>query len=157
MRDADSDPGGRPPDYRPEFAAQARKLCMLGATDFELAEFFEVSTRTIHRWKNTQAKFCRAVKAGKACADERVERALFSRAVGYSYESEKVFQYQGGLVRAAIVEHVPPDPGAALNWLKHRRPKAWRDKPDPGGPDADAIPVITRIERVIVDVPRGDQ
>lgn len=32
---------GRPTKYRPEFAEQARKLCLLGATDKELADFFE--------------------------------------------------------------------------------------------------------------------
>jgi hypothetical protein len=32
---------GRPSLYRDEFAEQARKLCLLGATDRDLAEFFE--------------------------------------------------------------------------------------------------------------------
>ena len=31
---------GRPTDYKPEFADQARKLCELGATDQELGDFF---------------------------------------------------------------------------------------------------------------------
>jgi len=32
---------GRPPKYKSEFAAQAQKLCLLGATDKDLAEFFD--------------------------------------------------------------------------------------------------------------------
>ncbi|MBV8474091.1 MAG: helix-turn-helix domain-containing protein [Hyphomicrobiales bacterium] len=119
---------GRPTEYRPEKAEQARKLCELGATDFELASFFEVSVMTIHRWRNTFPEFCEAVKAGKAHLDDRVERSLYQRAVGYSFESEKVFQFQGQIVRAKTVEHVPPDPGAAMNWLKNRRSDTWRDK-----------------------------
>lgn len=119
---------GHPTDYEDEFAEQAEKLCRLGATDYELADFFGVSTRTIYRWKNTQEKFCQAVVVGKEKADERVERALFNRAVGYSFESEKVFQFQGDIVRAETVEHVPPDPGAAMNWLKNRKPADWREK-----------------------------
>lgn len=121
-------PAGRPSDYQGEFAEQAAKLCALGATDFELADFFGVDTRTIYRWKNTYDEFCQAVICGKDKADERVERALFNRAVGYSFESEKVFQHQGAIIRADVVEHVPPDPGAAMNWLKNRKPDDWRDK-----------------------------
>jgi hypothetical protein len=119
---------GRPSAFRADFVEQARKLCALGATDFELGEFFKVDTSTIYRWKNTNAKFCEAVKVGKEKADDRVERSLFNRAVGYSFESEKVFQFQGQIVRAKTVEHVPPDPGAAFNWLKNRRGDVWRDK-----------------------------
>ena len=119
---------GRPTDYRPEFAEQAAKLCALGATDYEIADFFGVNTSTIYRWRNVHEQFCEAVRAGKERSDERVERALFNRAVGYSFESEKVFQHQGEIIRAPTVEHVPPDPGAAMNWLKNRNPDTWRDK-----------------------------
>lgn len=138
-------PVGRPAAFRPEFAEQAKKLCRLGATDFELAEFFGVDTRTIYRWKNSEAEFCQGVVAGKESADDRVERALFNRAVGYSFESEKVFQFQGEVVRAGIVEHVPPDPSAAMNWLKNRKPDVWRDKFDhehTGKDGAALIPII---------------
>lgn len=137
--------GGRPTAYRDEYAAQAEKLCRLGATDMELADFFGVDTRTIYRWKNVHEAFCQAVKVGKDKADERVERALYNRAVGYSYESEKVFQFQGAVVRAPIVEHVPPDPGAAFNWLKNRKPEEWRDKSEhelSGKDGAPLVPVI---------------
>jgi hypothetical protein len=142
---------GRPTDYKPEYAGQAAKLCALGATDYELAEFFGVDTRTIYRWKNTHDDFCQAVTCGKDRADERVERALFNRAVGYTFESEKVFQFQGVIVRAPTVEHVPPDPGAAKLWLTNRRPDEWRDKIDHSlsGPDGGPIPVSV-VERVIV-------
>lgn len=121
-------PAGRPTDYKPELAAQAQKLCALGATDIELASFFEVSTATIYRWRNLHSEFCEAVVVGKDAADDRVERAFYNRAVGYTFESEKVFNYQGEIVRADTFEHVAPDAGAALNWLKNRRPDKWRDK-----------------------------
>ena len=121
-------PRGRPSAYKPEFAEQAAKLCELGATDYELAKFFKVNTATIYRWRNSIPEFCKAVTCGKAMADARVERALYNRAVGYSFESEKVFQNRGKVVRAATVEHVPPDPAAAMNWLKNRKPENWRDK-----------------------------
>ena len=72
--------------------------------------------------------FSEAVIAGKDKADARVERALFGRAVGYTHESEKVFMNKGKIVRAKVTEHVPADTGAALNWLKNRKPDAWREK-----------------------------
>lgn len=136
---------GRPTVYKAEYAKQAAKLCELGATDFELAKFFEVDTSTIYRWKNTEAEFCKAVIVGKEKADDRVERALFNRAVGYSFESEKVFQFQGAVVRAPTTEHIPPDAGAAMNWLKNRRADKWRDKVDhehTGKDGAALVPII---------------
>lgn len=120
--------GGRPTKYKPEYAEQARKLCELGATDYELADFLKVDTVTIHRWRHAHVEFCNAVIAGKDFWDDRVERALYNRAVGYTFESEKLFNYQGEIVRAQTTEHVPPDVGAAMNWLKNRRPDKWREK-----------------------------
>lgn len=119
---------GRPSEYKPEYAKQAAKLCSLGATDIELADFFSVNTATIYRWRNVHEDFCEAVTCGKEKADERVARALYNRAVGYTFESEKVFQFQGEIVRAPTIEHVPPDPSAAKLWLTNRRPEDWREK-----------------------------
>lgn len=133
---------GRPSEYREQYAVQAAKLCQLGATDMELADFFEVDTRTIYRWRNEHDEFCQAVIAGKEKADERVQRALFNRAVGYTFESEKVFQHQGEIIRAPTREHVPPDPGAAMNWLKNRRPDEWRDKQQHEHTGKDGAPLV---------------
>lgn len=130
---------GRPSAYQPEFVQEAEKLCKLGATDFELADFFGVDTRTIYRWKHEHEEFCQAVIAAKEFADERVARSFYNRAVGYTFESEKVFQSQGEIVRASILEHVPPDPGAAFNWLKNRQPDKWRDRAEFTGKDGAAL------------------
>lgn len=119
---------GRPPKYNADFAEQAAKLCNLGATDEDLADFFGVSVRTVIRWKSEHEEFCQALKAGKEAADDRVERSLYQRAVGYSFDSEKVFNHRGEIVRAKTREHCPPDTTAAIFWLKNRRPDLWRDK-----------------------------
>jgi hypothetical protein len=120
-------PGGRPPKYKAEYVDQARMLMRLGATDREVAQFFKVDPVTIYRWSLQHPKFCKALRVGKGPADDRVERSFYNRAVGYSYDSEKVFQYEGVPVIVPIVEHVPPDTGAALSWLKNRRPQKWRE------------------------------
>ena len=104
------------------------KLCQLGATDMELAEFFKTDVRTIYRWKHDHDNFCQALIVGKEPLDDSAERSLYQRAVGYSFNSEKIYQFQGSIIRAETIEHVPPDPGAALLWLKNRRGDKWRDK-----------------------------
>ncbi len=119
---------GRPSAYQKKFAKQAEELCMHGATDMELAEFFKVDVRTIYNWKHSHPDFFQALKVGKDALDDRVERSLYQRAVGYSFDSEKVFHFQGMITRAPVIEHVPPDPGAALSWLKNRRGEKWREK-----------------------------
>ena len=114
--------------YKPEFVDQAREMCRLGATDEELAEHFEVCVRTIYRWRNTHEAFAEAVVVGKEHADARVERALYSRAVGCSVERTKVFKHAGDPdpVYATSRHHLPPDPMAALAWLRVRQPKKWQ-------------------------------
>jgi len=140
---------GRPSKYDPLFAAQAGKLCELGATDMEIAEFLNVALSTFYLWRHTHPDFSEAVRAGKERADDRVERALYNRAVGYTFETEKVFQFQGEIVRAPTREHVPPDPGAAMNWLKNRKPDTWRDKIDHTIGNPDGSPLQERSPREI--------
>jgi hypothetical protein len=124
--------------YQPEFADQARQMCQQGATDEELADHFEVCVRTIYRWRNTHEEFAEAVVAGKDHADDRVERALYSRAVGCSVTRTKVFKHAGdpNPVYATYTHHLPPDTNAALQWLRVRRPKKWgihaEDEGNPG-------------------------
>ena len=117
----------RPSKFKAEYVSQATKLCQLGATDEEVAAFFDISARTLYRWQAEHPELCQALKIGKVEADERVKRSLYHRAVGYTFASEKVFQYQGVIVRADTTEHVPPDTTAAIFWLKNRDPENWRD------------------------------
>lgn len=118
---------GRPTKYKVEYAAVAAALCKRGATDFELAEEFGVSTSTIWRWSVQHDDFWSAIHTAKGAWDDRIERSVAQRAAGYTYHSEKVFMFQGEVVRASIVEHVPADMGAAKMWLTNRRPDKWRE------------------------------
>ncbi len=134
---------GAPSSYKPEFVEQARKLCALGATDVDLGDFFGVRRQTIWDWGLRHEDFADALKAGKAAADERVARSLYHRAVGYTFDSEKVFQFQGAVVRAPIREHVPPDTTAAIFWLKNRRKDEWRDRQEHELTGKDGGPIKT--------------
>lgn len=121
---------GRPTSFKPEYSDQASKLCLLGATDVEIADFFKVDVRTVYRWQNQHPEFCQALKVAKSQADERVERSLYHRATGYTFDAVKIFMPASALepVYAPYREHVPPDTTAMIFWLKNRRPDAWRDK-----------------------------
>lgn len=118
---------GHPTAYKPEYCGQASKLCLLGATDAELASFFEVATRTIYRWQAEFPEFCQALKVAKSEADLRVERSLYHRAVGYEHEAVKIMAVAGEVVKVPYIEHVPPDTTAMIFWLKNRQSEKWRD------------------------------
>lgn len=133
---------GRPTLYRDEYVEQARKLCNLGATDSDLADFFGVNTTTIWRWQNEHEEFCNALKLGKETADNRVERSLYHKANGYSFPAVKIFMPAGAdePVYAPYTEHVPPDTTACIFWLKNRQRDKWRDRVEAdGGADGRVI------------------
>lgn len=123
-------PAGRPSKYKPEFAAQAAKLCQLGATDAQIADFFEVAISTIALWKVKYKEFSDAIKVPKEEADERVEQSLYRRALGYEHDEVDIRVVGGEIVETPIRKHYPPDSTAMIFWLKNRKPGEWRDKTD---------------------------
>lgn len=94
---------GRPTLYLPEYDEQARKLCLLGATDEEMATFFEVCEATIQNWKAAHPGFIASIKAGREVADMNVAEKLYNKAMN-------------------------DDTTAQIFWLKNRRSKNWRDR-----------------------------
>lgn len=119
---------GRPSGYDPAYAQQVKELAQNGATEREIAKFLDVSENTLRNWSHRYVDMFVALKQGKEAQNDRVERALYHRAVGYTYDSEKIFQFKGEPVVVPCVEHVPPSESAATFWLKNRRPKEWKDK-----------------------------
>ena len=91
--------------FRDAFPEQARNLCLLGAIDRDLAEAFEVSERTINRWKRQYPDFAAALKSGKAAADGDVAKALYEKAV------------EGNMTAISF-------------WLRNRWPELWRERRD---------------------------
>lgn len=135
----------RPSKFKQEFITQAEKLCKLGATDIEVADFFEVDVRTLYRWKGENELFCQALKAGKAESDDRVERSLFARATGYEHNEVDIRVVDHAIVQTPVRKYYPPDTTAAIFWLKNRKPGEWRDKTD-----------VAHTVRTLTDMTDGD-
>lgn len=119
--------GGRPSKYRPEFAQQAKKLCELGATDAQLADFFEVSVSTINLWKINYPEFSESISVPKEIADARVEQSLYRRAMGYEHDEMDIRVVNGEIVETPIRKYYPPDATSMIFWLKNRKPADWRE------------------------------
>jgi len=66
-----------------------------------------VAVSTFCEWKTRFPEFAEALKSGKEVADFHVENALYEKAVS-------------------------GDVTAMIFWLKNRKPKQWRDRPDAG-------------------------
>jgi hypothetical protein len=153
-------PRGRPSSYRDEYAERAYKLCLLGATDAEMVDFFEVAESTLNLWKHEHPEFSESIMRGKRTADANVAERLYQRALGYSHDAVKIFMPAGASepVYAAYTEHYPPDTQAASLWLRNRQPAKWRDKQEhqhTGDPNAP-IHTVSRIELVPVEPRRRD-
>jgi hypothetical protein len=123
-------PAGRPTKYKVEYVEQAEKLCALGLTDVELANFFGVSEVTLNAWKAKHPEFLKSLRVGKDHADVRVERSLYHRAIGYNHPEDKIFNDNGKALVVPTTKHYPPDTTAAIFWLKNRKQAEWRDKQD---------------------------
>jgi hypothetical protein len=134
---------GRPTDYKVEYNEQAYKLSLLGHTDKDLAQFFEVAESTINNWKIDYPEFLESIKNGKENADAKVAESLYRRATGQVKVTEETESEKGLYV---TTKELPPDTTAAIFWLKNRQRKAWTDttKHEHTGEDGAPIGVVFR-------------
>lgn len=120
--------GGRPTEYKEEYSERVYKLCLLGAIDKDIADFFDVVEQTINGWKKKHPEFLESIRKGKAEADANVAKSLYERAMGYDHEDTHVSNYQGAITLTKLRKRYPPDTAAAIFWLKNRKSDDWRDK-----------------------------
>jgi len=151
---------GRPSKYKEEYNEQAYKLCLLGATDAKLADFFDVTEQTINNWKIEFPEFFESLKKGKVIADATIAEGLYNRAKGavinvqqaiklkdsqFNSEGRKISEEERIEV-VDLIQEVPPDTAAGIFWLKNRNPEMWRDKREyndnPEGNDEIEIRVV---------------
>lgn len=128
MKKASKKKGGKPSLFKEEYISQVYKLCMLGATDNELADFFNVTETTINNWKIEFPPFFESLTRGKTMADADMAVSLYKRGMGYSHPEVHVSSYMGEITLTELTKHYPPETGAAFLWLKNRQPKKWKDK-----------------------------
>lgn len=119
---------GAPTKYKDEYSEQVYKLCLMGAIDEQLADFFDVCVDTINEWKKVHTEFSESIKRGKQFADAEIANSLFHRAKGYEHPDVDLKMYEGQIIETKLTKHYPPDTTAAIFWLKNRQPKEWRDK-----------------------------
>ena len=168
--------GGAPSKYDPAYNEQVYKLCLLGATDKEIADFFSVVESTINLWKKEHPEFSESIKKGKVIADAEVAYSLNKRAKGYQYDEityEKIGDgeslvevgedgmstiKQDKFKKKVVTKEVPPDVAAGNIWLKNRRGKVakeaqrWADKHEltgeGGGPiELEIKPDLTKLSK----------
>lgn len=125
--------GGRPSSFKEEYLDLAYKFALLGATDKQMAYFFDVSEVTLNAWKKEYPEFLKSLKKGKDLADAEVAKALYHRAKGYSHPEIDIKMYMGEIIETPITKHYPPDTGACMAWLKNRQPDKFRDRVDDNG------------------------
>ena len=90
-----------------------------GLTDEQIANNIGITPSTLYAWKGKFSEISEALKKGKEIVDIEVENALLKRAKN------------GRITKiVTVTKEVPPDVGAAAMWLKNRKPKVWRDRPE---------------------------
>jgi transposase-like protein len=138
---------GRPTKYKPEYDDQARRLCLLlGATNEQLAEYFDVNPDTVYEWMNTYPSFSESIKEGKLSADATVAASLFKRATGYTGKKVVTASAEGKITDTQTVDdYIGPDTAACRFWLNNRQSAAWRDKSTQEHTGANGGPIAATI------------
>ena len=114
-------------EYHPQYATS---FCLLGATNEDLAQRFEISVGELKLWMQRHPEFLTAIREGREWADENVAKSLYRSAIGYSHPETKVF-YDSDLkeiVTQQITKHYPPNNVSIIFWLKNRQRDRWKDR-----------------------------
>jgi hypothetical protein len=125
------------------------RLCILGMTNEELAEHYDVKYETWSQWCNSKSKtykpaLTEVIAAGREDIAARVADRLVQRALGYKHKAKKFFydSQSGEVVSQEYIEHYPPSEQAAMFILKNKRPQDWKEKQIIEGPNGSAASVV---------------
>ena len=130
--------------YKPEYVDLVESMMSRGATYKTLAEAFGVCEDTIGRWKNQHPEFGAALETGSLNANQEVAASLYRMAIGYTYQEERsiwvaVADGQKRLESVTLTKYVPPQPQAAIFWLRNRMPELWSEKRALSSQNADEL------------------
>ena len=151
--------------FLPDHLNQVRAIAMRGITEKQMCEMFDIHPRQMGLWKAQYPAFKDALEQGYTDADAAVLGALYQSAVGYTHDEEKIFQWDGEVIRADTIKHYKPDVNAIKLWLTNRQRDHWADrketehsgKPDMpiGLRDETKLEVISSILALIPSKPDG--
>lgn len=114
--------------FLPDHLEQVRAIAMRGITQDEMSEMFDIDRRQLGTWKKQYPAFKEALEGGYTDADAAVLSSLYQSAVGYTHDEEKIFQWDGEIIRAQTVKHYKPDMAAIKLWLTNRQKENWKDR-----------------------------
>lgn len=107
---------------------ELRDLALLGMTDVRIARRFGMTPYQFRVKVEGSLELKTALRSGRERADVEVVSSLLKRAIGYDNIGWKVVMVDGVAVKVDTVQHVPGDVGAALAWLRVRRPEEWGEE-----------------------------
>lgn len=137
MAEAKVSKGGRKPkhDYRdPMFLLQVEGWARDGYDDYQIAELLDLNATHFCELKGKYTEISEALKKGRRPLEVLVENSLFKRATGMKVKSTvrqwEVLEDEDGIPKRVEVireteTELPPDTGAAMAWLKHKKPEVW--------------------------------
>ena len=114
--------------FQPEYIDLARRHCMLGCTNDDLAKLFDVCSTTLVNWMNQVSDFRQAIVDGRGMADAEIAESLYKRARGYERPATRVMQTPDGPQTVEYIHHHAPDTQASIFWLRNRRADLWRER-----------------------------
>lgn len=146
----------RPSKYNEKYHVPwVRGLAKHGLTVEEIAEEIGVAKSTLHLWAKKHEELSDALNDGREIADLRVEESLYQAAIGAkSKETRKLLTTDSSgrpeIERIEVIEKEhAPSPVAGIFWLKNRKPRQWRDRPDTRvGEEAPVINITIPAEKL---------
>jgi transposase-like protein len=119
---------GKKPLYSSDMLPIIEGLCRNGYTNKEIALKIGIAEGTIYEWIKKYPELAEVLKRTKEIVDLDVEKALLSRALGYTVTETETTTTQNNIKVKTITKHIAPDVTACIFWLKNRQPDNWRDK-----------------------------
>jgi hypothetical protein len=86
-------------------------------------ESIKLARSTFYNWLSNDEEFKLAVSEIQEESIDIAESKLFERINGYQHAEEKIFNYEGSIVRANTIKHYPPDTTAIIFYLKTKGKK----------------------------------
>lgn len=106
----------------------AHALSSRGATSVEIAHAFNVSPRTLTRWRQRCPEFDQALTMGVEAQLKVAEQTLFNVATGYVYEQERFVSTKEGLTKIVEQKINHPNPAMLRMFLEVHKPETYRPK-----------------------------